>query len=104
MFRWRGLNGAGFGGVARPGARELPVNYPLTRADPRGKGRLCYIPFSHANWLYNTTFTGLKCWVLEDAHNRSGPMRCFQVSQSELDFWQALSRGVAYSTYEQLRD
>jgi hypothetical protein len=59
--------------------------------------------FSHANWRYNATFTGLECWVLEDARNRSGPMRHFEVSQEDLNFWQALSRGVAYATYEQLR-
>lgn len=60
--------------------------------------------FSHANWRYNATFTGLECWVLEDARNRSGPIRHFEVSQADLNFWQALSRGVAYATYEQLRD
>jgi hypothetical protein len=59
--------------------------------------------FSHANWRYNASFTGLECWVLEDARNRSGAMRHFEVSQSDLNFWQTLSRGVAYATYEQLR-
>lgn len=58
--------------------------------------------FSHANWCYNTNFTGLKCWVLEDARRRDGQMREFTVSQTELNFWQALARGVAYATYEQL--
>lgn len=59
--------------------------------------------FSHANWNYNENFTGLRCWVREDARNRAGPMRHFEVSQADLNFWQALSRGVAYATYEQLR-
>jgi hypothetical protein len=59
--------------------------------------------FSHANWQYNSTFTALECWVLEDARKRSGPMKRFNVSQADLNFWQALSRGVAYSIYEQLR-
>ncbi len=59
--------------------------------------------FSHANWRYNATFTGLECWVLENARNRSGPMRNFEVSQEELNFWQMLSRAVAYASYEQLR-
>lgn len=58
--------------------------------------------FSHANWTYNADFSGLKCWVLVDARNRNGPMREFAVSQAELNFWQALARGVAYATYEQL--
>lgn len=60
--------------------------------------------FSHANWRYNTSFTGLSCWVLEDSRNRSGPMRHFEVSQADLNFWQTLSRAIAYATYEQLRD
>ena len=58
--------------------------------------------FSHANWCYNANFTGLKCWVLEDARRRHGSLREFAVSQKELTFWQALARGVAYATYEQL--
>ena len=59
--------------------------------------------FSHANWHYNTSFTGLECWVLADARDRSGTMKHFEVSQADLTFWQTLSRGVAYATYEQLR-
>ena len=34
------------------------------------------------NWRYNATFTGLECWVLENARNRSGAMRHFEVSQA----------------------
>jgi len=58
--------------------------------------------FSHANWTYKPDFSGLKCWVLEDARRRDGQLREFTVSQNELTFWQALARGVAYATYEQL--
>jgi hypothetical protein len=58
--------------------------------------------FSHANWHYKPDFTGLKCWVLEDARRRDGQLREFAVSQPELNFWQALARSVAYATYEQL--
>jgi hypothetical protein len=50
--------------------------------------------FSHANWRYNTAINGLECGVLEDARNRSGTMRHFDIPQSDLNFWQALSRGV----------
>jgi hypothetical protein len=60
--------------------------------------------FSHANWCYNTDFSGLQCWVLQDARRKNGPMHHFEVFQQDLDFWQALSRSVAYATYEQLRD
>lgn len=59
--------------------------------------------FSHANWKYNASFTGLECWVLANARDRNDPMRQFEVSQADLDFWQMLSRGVAYAAYEQLR-
>lgn len=59
--------------------------------------------FSHANWHYNSSFTGVECWVLEDARNRNSPLRYFQVSQNDLDFWQALSLAIAYATYEQIR-
>lgn len=58
--------------------------------------------FSHANWCYKPDFTGLKCWVLEDARRRDGQLREFSVSQEDLNLWQALARGVAYATYEQL--
>lgn len=58
--------------------------------------------FSHANWCYNSDFSGLSCWVLEDARNRSSPLRSFEVAQHSLNFWQALSKGVAYATYEQV--
>jgi len=59
--------------------------------------------FSHANWCYNSAFTGLRCWVLEDARSKSGTMREFEITQDDLNFWQTLSRVVAYATYEQLR-
>jgi superfamily II helicase len=58
--------------------------------------------FSHANWQYNSTYTGLDCWVLQNAHNRLGPLKHFYVSQDDLTFWQTLSRAVAYATYLQL--
>jgi hypothetical protein len=58
--------------------------------------------FSHANWQYNSTYTGLECWVLQNAHNRLGPLKHFYVSQDDLTFWQGLSRAVSYATYLQL--
>ena len=59
--------------------------------------------FSHANWCYKSDYSGLDCWVLQDARNKLGPMRQFTVSQVDLDFWQTLARAVAYATYEQFR-
>ena len=58
--------------------------------------------FAHANWHYNATYSGLDCWVLHNARNRSAQLRHFIVSQEDLTFWQALSRAVAYATYLQL--
>lgn len=69
----------------------------------RGSVRDFRNAFSHANWRYNKSFSGLECWVLEDSRNRSSPMRHFEVSQGDLNFWQTLSRGIAYAIYEQLR-
>jgi hypothetical protein len=58
--------------------------------------------FSHANWQYNSTYTGLECWVRRNARNRTESLKHFVVSQDDLTFWQALSRAVGYATYLQL--
>jgi hypothetical protein len=58
--------------------------------------------FAHANWCYKSDFSGLKCWVLENARKKDSPLRSFDVSQHELEFWQVLARGVAYAAYEQM--
>ncbi|HSE23817.1 MAG TPA: hypothetical protein VLB68_19260 [Pyrinomonadaceae bacterium] len=57
--------------------------------------------FSHANWHYNSTSTGLECWVLQNARNRLGRLKHFYVSHDDLAFWHALSRAVAYARYLQ---
>lgn len=64
-----------------------------------GKVRDFRNAFSHANWEYAPNFRHLECWVLEDARNKSGLVRNFQVTQDDLDFWQTLSRGLGYSIY-----
>jgi hypothetical protein len=87
-------------------AKRAPADSVAARCTgylSRGAVRDFRNAFSHANWKYNSSFTGLECWVLEDARTRSGTMKRFEVSQADLTFWQALSRGVAYSIYEQLR-
>jgi hypothetical protein len=68
----------------------------------RGSVRDFRNAFSHANWQYNSTYTGLECWVRQNARNRSGSLKHFVVSQDDLTFWQTLSRAVAYATYLQL--
>jgi hypothetical protein len=58
--------------------------------------------FSHANWQYNSTYTGLECWVRRNGVNRPASLKHFVVSQDDLTFWQSLSRAVGYATYLQL--
>lgn len=60
--------------------------------------------FSHANWSYKPDFSGFDCWVLINPRKASDGMRHFEVSQSDVDFWQTLARGVAYAAYGQLRE
>jgi hypothetical protein len=95
------LKDACFEVVARKAA-EGSVAARCSRFLTSGSVRDFRNAFSHANWCYKPDFTGLKCWVLEDARRRDGQLKEFAVSQQELDFWQALARGVAYATYEQL--
>ena len=58
--------------------------------------------FSHSNWCLSDDAKALDCWVAVDARRPNGAHRAFQVRAVELDFWQSLSRGVAYATYENL--
>ena len=68
----------------------------------RGKVRDFRNAFSHGNWCHRPNVPTLDCWVACDARNPNGVHRHFEVSNEELDFWQTLSRGVAYVTYDQL--
>ena len=56
---------------------------------------------AHANWAYAPDFSGLIYWARKD-DDKTTPMDRFRVTQSELEFWQALSRTVAYVTYASL--
>ncbi|MHB8619647.1 MAG: hypothetical protein ACYDAG_08770 [Chloroflexota bacterium] len=51
--------------------------------------------FSHGNWRYKPDFSGIQCWVLEDARLKGSQLRSLEVSQEQLSFWQTLARGVA---------
>ena len=53
---------------------------------------------AHGNWRYRDDFTGLVFWARKGG-DPSEELHRFEVEQHELDFWQALSRGVAYSAY-----
>ena len=53
---------------------------------------------AHANWNYASDFGGSVFWARKSAAPHE-PLSRFEVSQPELDFWQTLSRGVAYAAY-----
>lgn len=53
---------------------------------------------AHSNWTYAPDFSGLVYWARKGSDPDEALSR-FEVAQRELDFWQALSRGVAYAAY-----
>lgn len=52
---------------------------------------------AHGNWNYKTDFGGLEYWDYQENKKDKG-YEYFEVLQDELNFWQTLSRGVAYSS------
>ena len=69
----------------------------------RGEVRDFRNAFAHANWSYKSDFSGFNCWVHKDGRDPKAGRREFEVMQSELNFWQMLSRAVAYAAFEQLK-
>jgi len=57
--------------------------------------------FSHGNWRYRDDFAALQFWA---RRNGKGPEVEWQVEQTELEFWQALSRCLAYASIQTLAD
>jgi len=53
---------------------------------------------AHGNWNYNPDFSGLVYWDYKDGRRENG-FRRHEISQSKLNFWQSLSRGVAYASF-----
>lgn len=53
---------------------------------------------AHANWQYNSDFSGLEFWARK-GQDDSEPMSKFDVSQRDLAFWQSLARCVAYASF-----
>lgn len=68
-----------------------------------GKVRDFRNAFSHANWYYSQNNSYLICWVKENSRDPSSLLRKFIVPQAELDFWQTLSRGIAYTVFLSLK-
>lgn len=58
---------------------------------------------AHGNWKYKDDFSGLEFWAYKDS-TVNDSMTKYQVSQSELNFWQLLSRAVAYTAYLKLTE
>ena len=56
---------------------------------------------AHANWSYRADFSAITYWARKESEP-SEPLSKFEVEQSELTFWQALSRCVAYATFTSL--
>lgn len=50
---------------------------------------------AHANWRYNEDFSGILFWARKGS-DQDEPLSSFEVTQPELDFWQALARCVSY--------
>lgn len=57
---------------------------------------------AHSNWAYAPDFSGLVFWARKGSDSTEALER-FEVSQSQLAFWQALSRSVAYAAYTSLK-
>ncbi|MCC5847879.1 MAG: hypothetical protein JJU29_07270 [Verrucomicrobia bacterium] len=53
---------------------------------------------AHANWTYREDFSGLVFWARKGGDPNESLTR-FEVGQNDLNFWQALSRCVAYIAY-----
>ena len=56
---------------------------------------------SHANWTYKDDFSGITYWARKDSGTDTSLIE-YEVAQAELEFWQSLSRTVAYATYSSL--
>lgn len=56
---------------------------------------------AHANWTYRDDFGALVFWARKDGSSDEERTK-FEVTQDELQFWQALSKCVAYAAYTNL--
>ncbi len=56
---------------------------------------------AHANWRYREDFHAIAFWSRKGV-NPDEPLEQFEVEERDLEFWQALSRCVAYAAYSNL--
>lgn len=66
-----------------------------------GRRRNLRNAIAHGRWCYLPDFSGLECW---DQPSRGTPNPRFEISQTELDAWQLLSRGTAIAALCALTD
>ena len=57
--------------------------------------------FPHGNWCYTDNCEAIAFW---DREMGSSSFQQFEVDQADLDFWQGLSRTVAYSSIQTFID
>lgn len=58
---------------------------------------------AHANWKYKKDFSGLIYWA-KKGDQKDEPLTEWQVSQSQLGLWQALSRCTGYVVFTELQE
>lgn len=56
---------------------------------------------AHANWTYRSDFRAIVYWARKGS-DPAEPLEEFEVTQEELDYWQSLSRCVAYAAFSNL--
>jgi hypothetical protein len=56
---------------------------------------------AHANWTYKADFSGIIYWARKDGSKDTALVE-YEVAQADLEFWQSLSRAVAYATFSSL--
>jgi hypothetical protein len=58
---------------------------------------------AHANWKYKEDFSGLIYWA-KKGDQKDEPLTEWQVSQNQLDLWQALARCTGYVVFTELQE
>lgn len=66
-----------------------------------GRRRKLRNAIAHGRWCYLHDYSGLECWA---EPKRGQPHERFEITQTDLDAWQLLSRGVAIAALLALTD
>jgi hypothetical protein len=71
---------------------ELAAFPAIERFLSGGRRRRLRNAIAHGRWCYLSDFSGLECWA---EPSRGRPHQRFEISHTDLDAWQLLSRGTA---------